>query len=562
MAFDFWIFTGTMSDSNLESPERKGRTSITGSPDPGDRHVATITYSPNVVAIIFYVVMERAAFLGFSLSMMQYLMEMLDLSSSTTNSIAQTFGFLTYAMSAVGGCVADAFWGRWKVCFYSGIAYLIGMGMAFVSSLPCVWSDFPHQAGPAPMVLFCTALAFIIFGFGSQRLMSVMLADQTAADADDPKTVERVFFLYTTAGNGGPTISVFLLPYLHTFGQQKRTGEEALGTSYYFSFAGCFAFLFAGCVFFFVRRNRYVNAGPPTNGAISDAMFAIQTSIKNRSECPKDERRGRALLDFADKEYSGFSKDLQRILHVVWMFLVFVTVFLFLYGQMGSSIIIQATWMASPSWFPAASIVFFEAVACILFSNLLDLMLCCLKKRFGCTPGLHMRNFVGMLVTVVCFVYYAILQLYISSHGSYSDDGSFSSSVSIWWQIPGQLLLALSSTLVLASSMEYAMTIAPKYMKNIILALLSMSFGLGCLLSVPVSPVITVDKLMYTFMGLSGVMLLTAVVYIVLYWKYDREMEEDDKGTGDGLDDSVEDSVECVENIGGEDESKKNTSSV
>eukprot|EP01135_Chromosphaera_perkinsii_P007826 Nk52_evm18s1020 gene=Nk52_evmTU18s1020 len=508
-----------------EDKVQKGVVDLVG-PETKEGLATNVAFSTNVIAIMVYIVFERAAYFGFALSMVQYIVDMFEISSSSSNTIIQAFGFLLYGMGAVGSYLADAYLGRWKVCLYGGIMYLVGLALAFVSSLPFLWDDFPDTAGVAPLALFFAALVLVVVGGSGKMIYSVMLADQVAADTNDPKTIERVFLWYTAAINGGPCISMYLVPYLHTFGKEKTYGDQQNGTSYYFSYIASFAFLFSGSVFFYIRRNYYVNAGPPTNGAVSKSVSAISSAYRNRRKCPKSDRKGKTFMSFADSQYSENAKDLQSIIHIVWMFLIFITAFQFLYLQMNSSVIIQATWMDSPSWLPAAAIIFFEAISSIFWSYVIDFLLGILRKH-GIAPGLHLRNFVGMLVAVICFLYLAGLQHYIEQNGSYSYDGVFSSTVSIWWQIPGQMLLALSSTIIYASSLEYAVGKSPKHMKNVVMALFSISLAVGSLLSVPMSPAITEDRLMYTYFGLAAGMLVSAVPYLYFYRRYDNIVEEE-----------------------------------
>eukprot|EP01135_Chromosphaera_perkinsii_P011135 Nk52_evm44s2340 gene=Nk52_evmTU44s2340 len=229
-----------------------------------------------------------------------------------------------------------------------------------------------------------------------------------------------------------------------------------------------------------------------------------------------------SLLEYCDPMYSGLARDIQDSIHVVVMLLVYSSLFQFIYNQCFSSVLIQATWMTHPMWINASSISVVEAIACIVMSLISDACLHTLRKK-GCIIGPHMRGSIGFVITALAMFYLGVLQLVIKNNAieEKSSDGTLRSSVSIFYQIPAHFLFGWGSVLVTSGMLEYAQTHTPKYMKTTILSLFTFSLGMGSILSLPMSPLVTEDFLAYLYFGLFFLAIFSSIVYYIQYRKYD-----------------------------------------
>ena len=540
------MHTGTSPKSGKDSQATEVPKDVIDASMAVDAHVDTsrdsssFSISLQVFALLTYIVFERAAFFGFYTSAVQYLLDMYEMSTENVNVLVNAFSFLVYLLSVVGAVLADAKWGRWKISFSAGVVYLLGFVLVTLSSFEFCWREFPTSSGDASFSLFVTGLAFISVGNYGKTVYLAMLSEQAKSDSGNPKSVERVFLLITAACNLGPSVSIVVIPYLHTFGQGKVVGSERTGTSFYYSYLVCAVMFAVGFVFYVLRRSHYVNTGLPSSKSSFLKIFgAIRNGYRNRklsklrSEGKMSDEDNivpvyeptKSILLYCTGEYESVGSDLDRISHLILFFLFYISVFDFIYSQMTSSVLIQASWMSSPSWFSPSSVMVFETIFSVICSVLVDWLLNYLRAR-GCYVGPHLRIFIGFLVLSLAFGFYTGLQWYVVDANAVSVKNVYESDVSIWWQIPGQFLFGLGSTLVFASCQEYAAGVAPVYMKTAVLSLFNISFVFGTAASMAISPLINDSYIVYAFLGFAVVSLLVSFPYIYQFYGYDKKYEK------------------------------------
>eukprot|EP01135_Chromosphaera_perkinsii_P005066 Nk52_evm13s312 gene=Nk52_evmTU13s312 len=189
---------------------------------------------------------------------------------------------------------------------------------------------------------------------------------------------------------------------------------------------------------------------------------------------------------------------------------------------MYSSMVIQANWMQYPHWLSPSSVPFFEWLFCIMWSFVYDQALQSLRARgLSRFTGPHFRLCIGLGITSAAMLYFGGLQEVIDRNARSSSDHVYTSSVSIWWQIPGMCLIALSSVMVLAGGLEYAFAMSPKSMKAVVLSLAVVAAGNGNAVSIALSPLITEEYLKWTYIALAIIQAIAAMAYYALFRKYD-----------------------------------------
>jgi POT family proton-dependent oligopeptide transporter len=87
-------------------------------------------------------------------------------------------------------------------------------------------------------------------------------------------------------------------------------------------------------------------------------------------------------------------------------------------------------------------------------------------------------------------------------------------------------LTAVSEILAFVSSMEYAYTKAPRSMKSLVASINLLLCAIGSLLGLAISPTSERPRVMVQFASLSGIMIVAAIGYYVLFSKYNKEEEK------------------------------------
>lgn len=95
----------------------------------------------------------------------------------------------------------------------------------------------------------------------------------------------------------------------------------------------------------------------------------------------------------------------------------------------------------------------------------------------------------------------------------------------MFWVLPIYVLGALSEVFAFLASIEYAYTKAPSTMKSLISSINLLSCSIGSIIGFALSPTSTYDHVLVEFIVLGGLMALTAVVFYVIFSKYNDHEE-------------------------------------
>jgi proton-dependent oligopeptide transporter, POT family len=92
--------------------------------------------------------------------------------------------------------------------------------------------------------------------------------------------------------------------------------------------------------------------------------------------------------------------------------------------------------------------------------------------------------------------------------------------------LPIYVLTALAEILAFLSSMEYAYTKAPRSMKSLVASINLLLCAVGSALGLAISPTSTNPQVLAQFACLSEIMFVVAIVFYVLFSKYNKEEEK------------------------------------
>ncbi|CAG8899001.1 unnamed protein product [Penicillium egyptiacum] len=96
----------------------------------------------------------------------------------------------------------------------------------------------------------------------------------------------------------------------------------------------------------------------------------------------------------------------------------------------------------------------------------------------------------------------------------------------IFLQVPFHAMTALSEVFAYVAGMEYAYTKSPKSMRSIASSLFLVTCSVGSLLGIALSPVSKDPKVLVEYASLSGAMLVTAIVFLLVFRKYNKTEEK------------------------------------
>ena len=585
-----------------------------------------------LLALLFFLMVERAAITGYFMVFVLYFLQMFDWSSSLANAASQTFQAVLYLFAAIFAITSDAWLGRLSTTKFGLVGYFFGYLLTFLSSLPFAWQSFPYTPGPLSYSLFF--IGFFLLGVShatTRACMNVIIADQAQklkdTTEDNSRLVERIFRYNAAACNAGPIISVIVVPLVRQYGQLKIRGTDfpsehisshvkmSVGTSYYYSFAICGGLYIIGMIVFLMYVKMYPSNVPDKNSnTLLQISSALKSALRNNNKCKKlrikrtapGDHRIRTLkpnqpsdhdqvddhsivissectditdqhssnqahihppshhyelmtiskkcpyrysmlshdssnasdqtnmalnmtcelclLDHCDQKYESLIADLTRISHVIPLFLVFMSLYFMSFSQFQSAVIIQADWMFRPSWFEPEHLMAIGCLTAVILVPIQDFGITFLQTHHGKVfkLGPQKRLSWGLGTIAAAMLYETVLQVFVRSKGGYNTNGVFSSSISVWWLIIYIILISWGVILTSSSALEYAYKTAPVYLKGTLTAMVMFSFFLGSILSVAVSPSVTPANLEYLFGSLTCVMMLSCLLHIVFFSKYDH----------------------------------------
>jgi proton-dependent oligopeptide transporter, POT family len=183
-------------------------------------------------------------------------------------------------------------------------------------------------------------------------------------------------------------------------------------------------------------------------------------------------------MTFDDKFVADLRQGLRACSVLAWMPLYMIT-----YNQMNNNTTSQADTLRHKG-IPPELVSNADPLSLVLLIPLCDLIIYPYLRKRGVRLTPIRKITLGFWVGALAMLYAALLQHYIYTYnpcGSYPSesitqpDGTSEecppTDLSIFWQIPLYVLVAISEILASITSLEYAFTKAPKNMRSIILAI-------------------------------------------------------------------------------------------
>ncbi|EEA25024.1 POT peptide transporter, putative [Talaromyces marneffei ATCC 18224] len=402
-----------------------------------------------------------------------------------------------------------------------------GVLILFVTSFP---ASLDHGAGLPGLIV---ALVLIGLGFGGIKSnVAPLIAEQysrkplrikTLAGGEkvivDPDvTIQTIYGRYYWVINVG-SLSVIPASWL----ELKVSFRAA------FLLPLCFWVLPVGALV--VGRGRYV-VQKPSGSILIKAMRVFWVGLKRgrNLDAAKSSVLAQTQPETTVPWDDAFVEELKRALVACSVFPIFWVC----YGQTNSNLVSQVATMKTYG-IPNDMMRCFNPVMVLTLLPTMENVVYPTLRRFRLSFKPISRITTGFLVMACAIGYSAGIQdlIYRSPpcydhplSGSCSDGGRTPNDVSVFLQVPIYAMTALSEVLAYVAGMEHAYTKAPKSMRSIVSAIFLLTCTIGSMLGITPFPVLKDPKVLVEYASLSGVMLFTAVLFLLAFGKYNKIEEK------------------------------------
>ncbi|GAD96223.1 hypothetical protein ATEG_08696 [Paecilomyces variotii No. 5] len=421
------------------------------------------------------------------------------------------FRFWCYASPVIGAVVADQYLGRLSTILLFSVAYLIGLCILSITSLPTALENGLGIGG------FSLAIFFIGLGTGGIKSnISPLIADQSnrytdiLADelVDRKMTLRQSYMIFYAAINIG-SFSGFLTPYL----------ERDIG--FWSAYLVCTCVLVCClCVIPFLIKELAVR--PVKNTIIRDAFWAVSLMVSywnlDAAYPSWQSINGKEgiILPWDD----SFAAQTRYAVLACRLF-VFFPIYWAAEGLFSITMIIQAGQMRDHG-IPNDLLQNISTLAVLLIIPLFEWLLFPFLQRLNVSVGVINRITMGFVIAGVAMAYASFLQHVIYSTGPCYEHPRCESSVvdgvphgnhtSVLFQIPTHILMSMANVLVSVSGFQYAYEIAPLDLKSFVQSLYMLTLAIGSVLGGLFIPAVFDPAMLWLFVVLAFILLFTAFV--------------------------------------------------
>ncbi|KAI0118721.1 POT peptide transporter [Nemania sp. FL0031] len=428
---------------------------------------------------------------------------------SVATAIGYFFQLWCYLTPLLGAFIADTWLGRFKTIFLGTVTALLGITIIFITSIPA----FLERGAGFPGLL----VGLVVIGLGAGGIKSnvgPLVAEQYAgrkAFVRKNSDGERVIV------DPDITVQTIFNRYYWVMNIGSASGLIAVWVELKVGFWAVFLIslsVYAFAVFVLVLgRNKYLTHRPQ-GSIVARAAHALWTGLRNGRDMDKAkpsyqlQHHGRTDLPWDDQ----FVDELKVALTACRPHGPF---FWLCYGNTVGNVISLAAEMNTlglPNDFLAGSV---NPVSILILLPFLDRVLYPALRRMGFAFLPVTRIACGFFVMSGAIALAAGLQSLVYKSPPHS--------VNFFSILPIYVLTALAEILAFLSSMEYAYTKAPKSMKSLVASINLLLCAVGSALGLALSPTSTYSKVLYQFASLSGIMFLLAIIFYLLFSKYNKE---------------------------------------
>ncbi|KIX96749.1 uncharacterized protein Z520_07469 [Fonsecaea multimorphosa CBS 102226] len=471
------------------------------------------------------------------------------------------FSFWCYVTPLLGAWLADTYLGRYKMIIMAiGIA-VIGHVLLTISALPSVLAH-------TDTALVAFIIALVVFGLGTGGFkpnISPLIAEQIVSEklrvSIDAKSGERV--IIDPAQTSARIYNWFyLFINIGALIGQISMSYAALYVGYYLAFL-LPTLMFLLCPVILVLNKKNYRLTPPQGSVLGPTVktllyalrpywswnpFRVIRNVRKTttfwtalepSRIPPHKRP--SWMTFDDAWVSELRRGVKACSVLLWFPLYWLT-----YNQMNNNLTSQADTMRHAG-VPPEIVSNLDPLTLIILIPICDLVIYpALTKRWGVKLTPIKKITLGFWFGAAAMAYAAVLQHYIYTHnecGYYPSEGQQDliegtdsvvggggtrdcppATISIIYQAPIYLLVAISEILASITSIEYAFTKAPRNMRSMVQAFSLCMSAVANLIGESFLWLARDPYLVWNF----GVMGAVAFVAGGMFWWFNRELDQEE----------------------------------
>ncbi|KIW27492.1 uncharacterized protein PV07_07225 [Cladophialophora immunda] len=469
------------------------------------------------------------------------------------------FSFWCYVTPLLGAWLADTYLGRYNMI-------MVSIGIAVIGHVLLTMSALPSVLAHTESALISFIVALVVFGLGTGGFkpnISPLIAEQIVSEklrvSIDPKSGERV--IIDPAQTSARIYNWFyLFINIGALIGQISMSYAALYVGYYLAFL-LPTLMFLLCPLILILNKKNYRLTPPQGSVLGPTvktlLYAIEPywswnplrTIRNvrktttfwtalePSRIPAHKRP--SWMTFDDAWVSELRRGVKACSVLLWFPLYWLT-----YNQMNNNLTSQADTMRHAG-VPPEIVSNLDPLTLIILIPICDLVIYpgLTKRGVKLTPIRKIT--LGFWFGAAAMVYAAFLQKYIYTHnecGYYPSEGQQDlsaeggragggntrdcppASVSIVYQAPIYLLVAISEILASITSIEYAFTKAPRNMRSMVQAFSLCMSAVANVIGEGFLWLATDPYLVWNF----GVMGAVAFVAGGLFWWFNRGLDAEE----------------------------------
>jgi len=329
-------------------------------------------------------------------------------------------------------------------------------------------------------------------------------------------TVESVFRYFYWAINAGALVGQALCP---TLSHQ----------SFSLAFMVPAIVFVIGIIVFASGRSKYIGGG--ADGTVLKKTWGcMRYAMRNKGGAPVTHWLDRSKVP-GQLWDDVFVDDLKRTLKACSVFL-FYPFYWALYSNMSDNFINQGINMKRPDWLGPEQLNVVNSLVLVLTIPIFDQFIFPRLRKAGFRLGPIARITIGFAIVVLGFVYVTILQDKLYKTGPWYNFTDLTglkekypvNDISVWWQLPPYIVIAISEIFASATGLEFAYKQAPPDLKSIVMALFLLTNCGGSLIGMLLA-IWSKDPL---FVDVFAVQTALMAVMGTIFWFLFRKLDDDE----------------------------------
>ncbi|KAG0270284.1 peptide transporter ptr2 [Actinomortierella ambigua] len=515
--------------------------SVRGPDEPTEEELHTLRKISDKIPVAAWLIVvvelcERFAYYGLSAPFQNYISNpyseppsdhpgAIGAGQQTASALNYFFQFFCYFTPVIGAMVADQYWGKFKAILVFAVIYMVGLLVLVLTSIP--------PAIEANAALPGLVIAMIIIGLGTGGIkanVSPMVAEQYTETKARVKTLpsgERVIV------DPDVTVQSIFLAFYFCINVGSLSAIITTNIEKYIGFWLAYliplvVFLLAvACLLY--GKDKFVKT-PPRGSVLIECFRIIKIATKNgwSLDAAKPSsiygRNPEAPIVTWD---DIFIEELKIAFEACKIF-CFFPFYWVIYGQLTTNLVSQAgTMLTDP--LPNDIINNIDPISLIILIPIFDKFIYPFLRRYGYEPKPVTRIALGFLFTALSMAWAALVQHLIYTTGPnydhpLSDPAQTPNNITVAWQVPSYVFMALSEIMASVTGLEFAFTNAPVSMKSVVMSIFLFTNCLGALLNFALLPLVVDPLILINYSLLAVISFIISLIILFFYRNMDVQL--------------------------------------